>query len=291
MPDGNWEKCEGSEEATHEVRYDDNKGDLPGHKKSKDSSTTHGKYTSTRTITETFSDLEHEPVGDPTDAGHICDKCDAHVDVYIPSKARTPGASHVKSDGHWGYQTGSLYAKVRVSGILLRRIEKHTILAGGVTAPDGAPTWEKRKIDHIEDRPYVKWGEITTYDCELNCQDSSLSMLDDYGWTKVALVSMLDKAGYITGASSFKETEAYPGIESYTPAGTVFIDAAQLIPKLTGIITKLKSPKYEFQHHGQKVLLVVTDKTPEGATKEVGRLEMEYCDGAKLLLTKGWKSG
>jgi len=114
-------------------------------------------------------------------------------------------------------------------------------------------------------------------------------MLDDDEWTEAVLVAMLQKANYITSATSFIQPKDIPGIVSHLQEATAFMDGAHVVPELTGVIARLESPGYKFEYHGRKVVAVVTDETAEGITKAVGRLELEYVEGTFALVTKSWE--
>lgn len=214
MADSDWESVEDQESRDLEKQRISESGEMPGHNRSKDESPWGAPDPRAgeeqREVTETYSALTYVGLGERRSVSHTCNHCGDHTDTYSEIFGFPLGGNHDHAGAnHWGFQSGMLYLSVHVVGTVYRRIEKQgrrPKSGGGMTDPYPLSyRWEKRTIDHIEQRPYISWEDLAVVDCIHGVRPRSVSQIRDEEWETSALVAFLVRRKLVGTGLSFTD--------------------------------------------------------------------------------------
>jgi hypothetical protein len=275
MPDSNWGPVNGSDRTDLERQHGANNGELPGHKKTREERRDQVRPNTTHVTTiETYSQLTYAGVQPPNPQQVIqrCDKCGEHVDSLTNAQFQ-PISIHYEpahvNTGQWGSRSGNLFQSVTVTGTVVRRITTQSVFSDG-TSFSPAVRWERRAINHVENRPYVDWGGMTAVDCTHGIEPGSIRFTD-LGEENVLLLAAVAGSGFLDRVS--------------------ISDDALAIPHLIRTSKSVPHPVVRILPDGKDFAAVLSDFPPGGSPREVGRLHLELDPETAILNTVSWRDG
>ncbi len=267
MPDTDFVDVTTSPEgAEKELARDDSTGEIPGLPRTHsdhDGDTDADGWTTVRRV-DTYSQLTYEGQGDGAAVIHICNRCDdQHTDTFDPAVPFPTSRPHAP-ENKWGFRSGQKFSSVKVTGTVWRRTEIWKRRGNDNFQTNDVPRWEKRTIDHIEQRPYIAWTELLIIDCTHGVREQSISMLEGPDWLATELFATIADSGFLTDKMAF-------------------MDEDELLMKAANLALELEAPSFRPVLDGRTLVVSLMD----GDTNR-GKLEIEIEDNATGLKTKSW---
>jgi hypothetical protein len=220
-------------------------------------------------VVEIYANLRYRGQGDGRAVSHICNQCEGHSDQYS-ELIGFPTLEQHAGERNWGYRSGTRYPAVHVSGVIFRRTateEQHHASGGGYQDTFVASyQWERRSIDHLEQRPYITWNVMTVVNCAHGVRPRSVSRVSDEESDEEMLMALLTSHGLLQPGIAFSDAQdAAPKLSSVFSEGDAEVAVSAVVDDQEVTVT--------FSRQGESVAI----------------LQLEHDAETKTLRTKAWR--